>query len=553
MMNGVDPYERNKVVASLATMVQAGEITEEQMIEAAKAKSGDIWQSAIEKAADKRYTGDIQSFFLGSGMKPRTQDDMVIEKFWGDYSVLQASRSQMTPEEYRVAFTNMHDNPEYGQFVDGLLLSRKSGTAMDSAYTYNMLGRIPPGQMTDIAKVVGLNPDQIALFYEMKGDFTKMGLSTSDLANFNAGIADIAAMVAMPSTATKQQWNQVSTLYSAMRDAMTQEFGTDIYDRIGAYYELQSTADKNKFLENNPDVEAAMAKETGYKANTPLLMQYYGGMSTLERYYSNQVTQTLKDKYAPAIIDDAGKLYDKNTSPEQRDAILRQYSPLRQYQYEYGNADNQAAQQLQSKWGDMSEALALYDSEAAIRDYAYRKEIDKQYHVSQYKRELNSLTKTLRKEINAEYGTDIVNDAKVYGQISDADRKNELESKYSDLEKYLNEKSTLYDENFQAIVDFGNYLPEGVMPEPRLESTPANGDQQQQDLYNLMNNPVPEKTFEDWTGEIGTPTAELIQDAFTSDSIMPYEVTKRLGYEAERLGYRNADALLQAILLSLQN
>ncbi len=551
MLNSVDPYEKNKVVAALAMMVDDGQISEEQMIEAARAKSGDVWQAAMERASDARAGGDVQAFFLGSAMKPRTADDMKIEKFWQDYGMLQSARSQMTPDEYRQAFTQMHDNPEYGSFVDGLLLSRKSGDAMDSAYTYNVLGRIPPGQMTDLAEIVGLDAEQVALFYEMKGDFSKMGLSESDLANFNSGITDLAAILAIPSTATRQEWNYATSLYGQMRDALSAEFGADIQDRISAYYDLTSTADKNKYLENNPDVREAMARQTEYTANTPVLMEYYGGMSTLERYYSNQVTQELSTKYGDAVIQDATMLYDKNTTEEQRQATLRQYSPLRQYQYEYGNADQTAAQQLASKYGDMTYALELYNSERAIRDYAYRKEIDKQYGVSKYKRELNTLTKQLRKEINAQYGEDVVNDAKVYGQISDPERKNELEAKYSKLEAYLNEKSELYDQNFDDITDFGGYLPDAPMPEIRPEADPGS-DQQQQDLYDMVMNPVPEKTFEDWTVEIGTPAAELIQFAYDNGENVDYEAMKQLRREADRLGYRDEYDLLQAILMSLK-
>jgi len=336
-----------------------------------------------------------------------------------------------------------------------------------------------------------------------------------------------------------------------MRDALSAEFGADIQDRISAYYDLTSTADKNKYLENNPDVREAMARQTEYTANTPVLMEYYGGMSTLERYYSNQVTQELSTKYGDAVIQDATMLYDKNTTEEQRQATLRQYSPLRQYQYEYGNADQTAAQQLASKYGDMTYALELYNSERAIRDYAYRKEIDKQYGVSKYKRELNTLTKQIRKEINAQYGEDVVNDAKVYGQISDPERKNELEAKYSKLEAYLNEKSELYDQNFDDITDFGGYLPDAPMPEIRPEADP-NGDAQQQDLYDLAMNPVPEKTFEDWTVEIGTPAAELIQFAYDNGENVDYEAMKQLRREADRLGYRDEYDLLQAILMSLK-
>jgi len=65
-------------------------------------------------------------------------------------------------------------------------------------------------------------------------------------------------------------------------------------------------------------------------------------------------------------------------------------------------------------------------------------------------------------------------------------------------------------------------------------------------------NPVPEKTFEDWTVEIGTPAAELIQFAYDNGENVDYEAMKQLRREADRLGYRDEYDLLQAILMSLK-
>lgn len=554
MLNSVDPYEKNKVVAALAMMVDDGQISEEQMIEAARAKSGDIWQAAMERASDARAGGDVQAFFLGSAMKPRTADDMKIEKFWQDYGMLQSARSQMTPDEYRQAFTQMHDNPEYGSFVDGLLLSRKSGDAMETAYTYNVLGRIPPGQMESIAEIVGLDTDMIRLFYSVKGDFSQMGLSESDMMAFQGAIADIAATYTIPSTATKQEWNYATSLYGQMRDTIAQEFGADIHEKIGVYYGL-TTSERKKYIENNPEVQAAMDRQTEFITNTPTLMEYYGSMNTLEMNYSNQTRAQLEKKYSSSVINDASMLYDKNTSAEQRDAIFREYSPLRQYQYEYGNAKETAAQQLAGKYSNIQEGYDLLNSPESIlpdgkTNYAYVNKIKSQYKIKQYESELRTLTKKLEAEINASVDPQIIVDARLYNKV-DEDAKLAIEAKYSELEAYLNERSELYDQNLQDIIDYGGYLPEAPTAEVRPEADP-NGDAQQQDLYDLAMNPVPEKTFEDWTVEIGTPAAELIQFAYDNGENVDYEAMKQLRREADRLGYRDEYDLLQAILMSLK-
>jgi len=408
--------------------------------------------------------------------------------------------------------------------------------------------------MESIAKIVGLDTDMIRLFYSVKGDFSQMGLSESDLMAFQGAIADIAATYTIPSTATRQEWNYATSLYGQMRDTIAQEFGADIHEKIGVYYGL-STAEKKKYIENNPEVQAAMDRQTEFITNTPTLMEYYGSMNTLEMNYSNQTRAQLEKKYSSSVINDASMLYDKNTSAEQRDAIFREYSPLRQYQYEYGNAKETAAQQLAGKYANIQEGYDLLNSPESIlpdgkTNYAYVNKIKSQYKIKQYESELRTLTKKLEAEINASVDPQIIVDARLYNKV-DEDAKLAIEAKYSELEAYLNERSELYDQNLQDIIDYGGYLPDAPTAEVRPDANP-NGDAQQQDLYDLAMNPVPEKTFEDWTVEIGTPAAELIQFAYDNGENVDYEAMKQLRREADRLGYRDEYDLLQAILMSLK-
>lgn len=308
MDGGVDPYERNRVASALAIMVRDGAITPEQMIEASRLKEGDIWNQAVELSAEKRFMGDFTSFFFGAGIRPRTQDDLVIEKFWNDYGSLIASRDMMTAEQYRNSWDKLRDNPEYGMFVDALLISRKAGTEQDTAYAYNVLGRIPPGGMSQVAEAVGINPDMLQAFYDNKGDFTEMGLTPQDQARFMAGLVDIGAILTIPDGATRQEWTEARVEYQTMKEVMEKQFGNGITEAIDGYYDADNRSD---YLELNPEVQQAMDWQTQYVLENPSLNKFYGGIDSVQQYYRTATENILLKEFGK----DKAELYDEYSDP----------------------------------------------------------------------------------------------------------------------------------------------------------------------------------------------------------------------------------------------
>jgi hypothetical protein len=324
---GVDPYERNRVSAALANMVRTGQITQEQMIEAARTKEGDIWEAGIEASATARFGSTATSFFFGAGLKPRTEEDMKIEKFWQDYSAMIGSSSMMTPEQYRQSWDKMRDNEEYGMYMDALLLSRKSGNAMDSAYAYNVFGRVPPGELNAILETVGIRPDLVQAFYDNKGDFSKMNLQPQDRERFMAGAIDIGAILAMPDAPTREDWGDAKDQYKQMNNVLVEQFGEGILELMSDYY---NDPNPSVFLDDNPDVKAAMQMKDAIVTNNPKLMQYYGGINTMERYYNAMMERDLAKVYGANIRDVEAIYYDLLTTEEQK-AYKKQHPELAKY------------------------------------------------------------------------------------------------------------------------------------------------------------------------------------------------------------------------------
>lgn len=317
-LGGVDAYERNRVVAAMAMMVQNGEITQEEMIEAARMEDGDIWNRAIQLSAEKRFSGDVASFFVGVGARPRTQEDMVINKFWGDYSTLLASKSLMTPDQYRQAWEGLKENPEYGRFVDGLLLSRKSGDEQQTAYAYNVLSRIPPGQMMDISRKANITPAMIEAFYNAKGDFSKMNLSPQDMARFQAGLEDIGYILAIPENATRQEWTEAKRVYGEMKVFLQGQYGEDIFDKINQFYDLDDTDLQEQYLDAHPEVEEALTQQQYISISNPTLNKYYGGFDTTERYLTTLSNKELERKYGEETVNKEQEYYSLLTSKERK-------------------------------------------------------------------------------------------------------------------------------------------------------------------------------------------------------------------------------------------
>lgn len=329
LFGGVDPYERNRVVAALAMMVQRKEITQEQMIEAARSKSGQIWDAAVNYSAQKRFQGDVSSFFVGVGARPRTQEDMVIEKFWGDYSTLLATKSMMTPDQYRDAWNSLRENPEYGMFVDGLILGRKNSAEIETAYAYNVLSRIPPGSTTEITKLLDFDPKWIEEFYDAKGDLSKTNMTEQDKARFMAGIEDMGLMYKLPSNANRQEWAEARSTYTEMKNTMNERYGEGIQDQLQQYYGLDFS-DREDFLDDNPIVRDALILQDYYLTSTPILNQYYGGFSTMERYYTNIMYRDLEAEYGSDMRNLDLQYSDLLTKDERKD-FERQHPGFKAY------------------------------------------------------------------------------------------------------------------------------------------------------------------------------------------------------------------------------
>ncbi len=312
MGDGIDSYEEGRINRYLFNMPG---VSEEAKIQASHAREGDLWEQAVRGALGNRAVAEMASYFLGVGYKPRTTGDIRTDKFYTDYRKLIAARSIMQPDAYRDAWDALRiQYPD----MDVLLIGKKAGAERDTAFAYNVLGRVPPSEMADISKFIGIEPYMLESFYDNKGDMSKM--LPQDRDRFMAAMLDLSAMLKMPDGATKQEWSKAKSMYAELNKALVEDYGENIIAKMDEFYTVPE-ADRTDWLEQNPDVKAAMEDKTAYITNTPILAAYYGGIDVVARYYNNKMYETLEQEFGADIqkkVDTYYDLGDQGLTKEQK-------------------------------------------------------------------------------------------------------------------------------------------------------------------------------------------------------------------------------------------
>jgi hypothetical protein len=436
--DAMDKYERNRVGRALTAMVQSGEVTEEQAVEIARTQEGPVWDEAIKRATQIRAPGQISSFFFGVGMKARTEEDRISDEFYEKYYRLQNLNEAdlISPEQYQKEWDGLRDAYP---FMDALLLSKKAGPDRDRAYAYNVLGRIPPGQSSELYKAVGIDPTIAQKFYDSKGNIKDW--SQSDRDKFLASMVDLGAMLSIPDYTTKQDWNEARANYKGVQEGMKQNFGPDIADKIDELFSMEDKDARDAYMQRHPEVGEALQWQNEQVVNNESLYTYYGGIQALEKYHKGKVYDTLEAKYGSDIQEKFAEYYDM--------------------------------------------------------------------------------------------------------QISDPAGAKSYYRLHPELAKYNKEKKVLMEQALRAIVDFGSRLPD--TPKPELTgNTPQSVGQQNIEEYATQQTP----DFSFWQAEM-PEVSNILANYWSGNEPIPYAVTKVLDRQASQYGYPDGEAMLQAILISM--
>jgi hypothetical protein len=282
-LKGYDAYEARRIGRSMGALIENGEITPEQAIEAMHNQSGEIFEKAQLKATqDRALTGTLAGYFLGVGFKQRSASDMQIDKFYEDYNQLWQNQDKLTASEFKVSMDKIR---EMYPFMDTVLLSKKGGWERDRAYAYTVMGRIAPGDTSNILKSAGLPADIIDKFYSEKGNIGAW--KEDDRLKFMGAMISIGTTLKIPSSATQEEWTQAKSAYKSLSEGIAASMGRDIWDKVDVYYNLNDR-EKDAYLKLHPEVAQAMDYKSYAVANSPILARYYNGLSNIEDYYKGE-------------------------------------------------------------------------------------------------------------------------------------------------------------------------------------------------------------------------------------------------------------------------
>ena len=301
---GMDPWERPRVARQIGAMIDEENYPAAQIVDAAYNQEGQIWDEARARAINIRAPNLFAvaaPFFLGTGFKMRTEEDVQIDRFYNEMFGLMLKKPDYSPDEYRKAWSDLE--AAY-PFMDALLMAKKSGLDRDEAFAWNILDRIPPGMTSEMAERVGITSETISAFRESKGDFTKM--SEAERLKFMGAVLDLGALLDVPDSATSAEWNAAQSLYGQMRTQVEKQFGEDIWELVDYYFGARDPDRPeigDAILKQHPQIDEALDWQQQIVQMTPLLGAYYTSAERIRGYYKGEMYEAAARLFGDDLWD----------------------------------------------------------------------------------------------------------------------------------------------------------------------------------------------------------------------------------------------------------
>jgi len=333
---GLDQYERFQVGRIFKQMENEGAATVEQLWDAGKMQSGDIWNEAVARMTKERAPGLFLSWFVGIGFKPRKAYDIQIQKARNaQYEFYQHAETayDMSTDEGQAAYKEAQKALyRYYPFLSYIMLVRRGELERDKAYTWEVLNRLPPGSNgAAIKTAAGVDDPIIDLFYETRGDFSTW--EDMDRAAFMASIEAMGAILGVPDKEQQQEWDRAIKIYGEVKAALRRVYGDDIWNLNDSYWKTRDVAGNDAakaFADGNPRLYDFWDARNLAITESPILLSYWGSLDTLERVGENLLEEEVLRRWPNYEEAQAGyfKEFDKDEWREQRD-YRREY--IKQY------------------------------------------------------------------------------------------------------------------------------------------------------------------------------------------------------------------------------
>jgi hypothetical protein len=284
-------------------MVNEGEITAAQSVDAGHTRTGEIWDAAARRAALERAPGNLLSGIFGTGAKGRTESEIDIDRGFEVMHNIIMSEPYMDSDEYRRAWA---DWDQQFPFMTAVILARKASNLNDQAYVWSVLSRIPPGQAYDFYELAGINPKVIDKFYEDKGKMDRW--SSPDKHAMMAAMESLGAILEIPPDAIRREWEEARIYYSSMMDTIPE----DVQAKTDTYYSKleDDPEDARAYMTDHPEIEEGLKFREQTIFENPLLFKFYGGFDFIEKSWRRNMYADAGQIFGEDIFDVQGMFFD---------------------------------------------------------------------------------------------------------------------------------------------------------------------------------------------------------------------------------------------------
>jgi hypothetical protein len=220
----------------------------------------------------------MSSFVLGLPARTRSPSEVEIDEFMTARAAIWAVRDEVTDEEWSGLWDELYRQYPFGETIS---LARKDRMEADTAWVYNVMNRLPPGQRTTAYLETGVSKDILDKFWGAQtgeGALPRLEqLSEADRMRLLAASVELAERYDVPTPVMSAEWEEVSRKSRQMYEDIETNF-PGVMALEDEYYRIKegNEAYAWQFLQQHPELEQMWDYRTAYRYRDPQLMWYYG-------------------------------------------------------------------------------------------------------------------------------------------------------------------------------------------------------------------------------------------------------------------------------------
>ncbi len=289
-------YDRQRWGLALTDLVKDGSITQEQAYDIMQNPGGPQFEQVRQRAEMMIADQVLASWLLGAGVRPRNETEMQIVQMDSERRALAANRDNMTTEEWRKGWYDLSQKwTSQGVNPDFVVGFRRDGDQRDTLYGWSVFDRLPPNN-TAYFEAAGFDKDVMSIlldeFYSRggrMGEFTDKdgkkipAMQGGDREMLMSAFHTLGAVLAFPSTAKADEFNQARATYRAMMATLGQQYGEDVTSLEDGYYQKETKEERTAYLQAHPVLLSYWRSKRDMLTSDPMLTKYYASIDTMQR------------------------------------------------------------------------------------------------------------------------------------------------------------------------------------------------------------------------------------------------------------------------------